>query len=716
MTIEHPINADLLIEFLTEELPPINLEQNFGETFSKNISQELKNFIKTDSEVSYFVTPRRFATIIKNIPSKELSQKVIKKGPAISSSMENGEPNKALLGFMRSCNVTDLNALEQKEDGYFYANIDKDGQSLEEVLPNAIKNTLKKLPIAKNMRWADHEYTFVRPVHNLMIMHGDQVICQDQVVMGLKPVAYTFGHRIMSDGKIIINKPENYAEQLEQQGKVIVDFGLRRDLILQDLEKTAKPLNLELIEDDKINLLNEVTALVEYPVILQGEFDRDFLITPQECLILSMAKNQKYFALLDENGKLSNKFLFVANIKSTNPNTIIHGNQKVLSARLADAKFFFEVDKKQPLEYFLERLNNVVYHNKLGSQRERIKRLENIALSIAPSLNLIDNNTIKVATSWLKADLMTEMVGEFPELQGVMGKYYALNLGVNSEIANSIEKHYYPRFSGDELPDSQLATLMSLTDKLELLVGIWGIGLIPSGEKDPFALRRAALGIIRILLNNNLDLLEILKTTANEFNDITTFNQNIDSNTQNNQVTNEVYEFILQRLANYLNTESGFNHNVIQSIIKSNTFKIDSKSPKKLSHLNKLLPILAEFANNAKNQDFFQANKRIDNILRKNAEALVSVMSLDEINQVLIEPSEKYLFEFVNQFDISDINETNWSKYFKQLEKCSEILADFFANVMVMTDDIKLRNARLSLLFILQEKVNYLCNMSELAN
>lgn len=713
----HPhsiITKDLLIEFLTEELPPINLEKNFGEIFASLLTSELTSFKSQDSQVKYFVTPRRFGVIISQVKNQESSQNMVKKGPAISSGLEGNVPTKALVGFMKSCGINDHKDLEQKNDGYFYATINKNGQKLEDVLPDIIYNTLKKLPIAKNMHWADHDYTFVRPVHNLMILHGDKLICANAEIFGLKPVNYTFGHRVMSDGKIIITNANTYIDEITHIGKIIPEFRRRRDLIKADLTKIAVALNLQLITSDLDSLLDEVTALVEYPVILQGGFAKEFLETPQECLILSMAKNQKYFALIDENGKLANKFLFVANILSSNNDLIIVGNEKVLSARLSDAKFFFDTDKKHKLQYFLGKLNTVVYHNKLGSQGLRIERLKKIATGIAPKLN-VQTEDVTIATEWLKADLMTEMVGEFPELQGVMGKYYALNSGVNKEIANSIEKHYYPRFSGDSLPDTPLAILMSITDKLELLVGIWGIGLIPTGEKDRFALRRTALGIARILLENDLDLVDLLAITLEQFTNINTFNHNLNENTNKHQILIDIYDFILQRLANYLVAELGFKHNVIQAVLKSDTYNIHTKQGKTFANLIQLLQLLDTFAVDSKNQDFFQANKRIENILRKNIASLVSVLPLEEINKYLQEPAEKTLLDFVKNFNLDDISLNTWDKYVLKLEQCSELLANFFENVMVIADDTNLRNARLSLLFLLRKKVNYLCNMSELA-
>lgn len=711
---------DLLIEFLTEELPPLNLEKTFGQVFSTYLMDEINGFKTENIQVRYFVTPRRFGVVITNLKAQEETQKINKKGPAINSGLKDSAPTNALLGFMKSVSVSDYNDLEQRSDGYFYYEVEKVGQHIEQVIPQALQNSLKKLPIAKHMRWADNDYSFVRPVHNLVIMYGDKVICANTEILGLKAVNYTYGHRIMSAGTISIQSASSYADQLEKEGFVIAEFSKRRSLIDSTLQQQAKSYGLNLASNGLIDLLDEVTALVEYPVVLMGEFASEFLQVPQECLILSMVKNQKYFALLDATGKLSNKFLFVANIKAADPSIIIAGNQKVLSARLEDAKFFFEQDKKHGLDIFLSRLKNVVYHNKLGTQQERLDRLKAIALtSNRLGFNLSEDD-ISITVSWLKADLMSEMVGEFPELQGIMGKYYALNAGVASEIANAIEKHYYPRFSSDELPDTPLATLMSLSDKLDLLVGIWGIGLIPTGEKDPFALRRAALGIVRILLQNNLDILELLLIAYKQFENIRGFNKEntvMASGAQSlPKVVVEIYSFILERLFNYLTNEMKFSSNVVKAVLASNNFSTTVHNKKYFEKLPLLLSTLTIFAASSSNQEFFQANKRIANILKKNAESIKTILALNEINQYLQIEAEKDLLNFIISFDTSNINENSWNIYLAKLEQCSPILARFFADVMVMADDLTLRSARLSLLYHLEQKVNLLCNMATLGS
>jgi len=694
--------ADLLIEFLTEELPPLNLEKNIGEAFARNLRAYLGPYL-SETEISYefFVTPRRFGVIFTKVKHVALGKQHFRRGPSILQGLKNNQPTPALLGFAKSCKISNWQELEQRDDGYFYAKYQELSHTLEDGLPEIILTALQKLPVAKNMRWGKpdeqgKDYQFIRPVHNLMILYSDQILCDNpkfKLPWGLIPVNYTFGHRIMSQGKIVIKSATSYLVQIEEQGKVLPNFAKRREVIQDQLVLQAKKLNLvlQLIP----GLLDEVTALVEYPVILQGEFERKFLEVPQECLILSMAKHQKYFALLDTDNKLSNKFLFVANIASPQPEIIIQGNQKVLAARLSDAKFFYEVDKKRPLGNFVEKLAKIVYHNQLGSQLERSIRLQNIAMQIAKLMNF-SSATASHTAYLLKADLTSEMVGEFPELQGIMGKYYALNQGEKPEIANAIEQHYYPRFSGDKLPDSPLSTIMALADKLETLVGVWGIGLMPTGDKDPFALRRAALGIVRILLEENLNVDELLYLTFTIFAEL-----NLEVNT-----VNEVYAFILNRLYNYLTTEKGFATNCVQSvcILKPRTF----------TYLPSLLEKLQKFASDEKNQPLLTANKRIENILKKNASITIS---LDVAEDLLSESAEQTLFKLLRETETIAIQygrEGDWNNYFITLAKFNIPVTSFFDNVMVIVDNIALQNNRLGLLLRLNTFLNYYCKLSEL--
>lgn len=692
----------LLIEFLTEELPPINIFENIGSTFANALKKELSSFI-IEEKIEVFISPRRFGCIMHNIANKEKNQKILRKGPSIESAIIDNQPSSALLGFLKSCNLENWQELEQK-GGYFYYLQNKKGRSLDSVLIAAINYALKQLPIPKNMRWGNNNFHFIRPVHNLIIMYGNQVICNKSSIFDLHPVNWTLGHREMSSGKIIIKNTNEYNQLLKTDGFVIADFIERRELIKNSLEVSANKLNLQLYFTPE--LLDEVTAIVEYPIILQGEFNKEFLEIPQECLILSMSKNQKYFALLDKNGRLTNKFLFVSNIASLNPETVISGNQKVLSARLADAKFFYDVDKKHTLDEFVEKLSNVIYHNKLGSQLERITRLQTITDKIAKLFdqqikNIPSPEIISRSTQLLKADLTTEMVGEFPELQGIMGKYYALHNGEKEEVANAIEQHYYPRFSKDKLPSDILSQIMALGDKIETIVGIWGIGLIPTGEKDPFALRRHALGIIRILLLEKIDITKLISLAYEAF-----INNNINIS---NSTPNDVFLFILKRLEQFLITEidDKYSNYCVKSIIATN--------PKFFHHIPSLLKKLQLFAANKNNQPLLTANKRIHNILAKNG-LLDQKINIVDPNFLKHDIANKLLTLLQQEKTNASkcINTNDWDNYFLILSKFNEPITKFFDSVMVMDNDKNIRDARIFLLQNLYAFLNSECLLLEL--
>lgn len=678
----------LLIEFLSEELPPINLERNIGAAFSESIYQQLSGFLTKDGKCIEFVSPRRFGCLIEGIVYEQSDQRQLRKGPAIATGLQDGSPTQALLGFAKSCGV-DWQKLEQREDGYFYAESLIKGKNLTTVLGDVINNALKKIQIAKAMRWGDKSYQFVRPLHNLVVMFNGAVInCE---AMGLSANNTSSGHRFMCKSQIKLSCAQDYFSQLQNQGKVVPQFSARKKLIEKQLNQKTQELGLSISHMD--GLLDEVTALVEWPEVLVGEFDEKFLAVPQECLILSMAKNQKYFALVDQSGKLSHKFLFVANLISKQPQVIIEGNQKVLTARLADAEFFYEFDKRTPLVEFTAKTASVVYHNKLGSQLERIERLQAITGGIAPLLG-VNTDLAKHTAYLLKADLTTEMVGEFPELQGVMGKYYALASGESAEVANAIEKHYYPRFSGDELPDSQLAKVVALADKLESLVGIWGIGLIPTGDKDPYALRRAALGIIRILLSEKLNpeqVSSLFKITLAAF-----VGKNLALDTLSG-----VENFIKQRLANYLSSVEGYAAKVVNTVVAS-ADRVD------FTNIIEVCDAFSKWSASEGNQELFEANKRIENILSKNTDSVDLSLNL---NQELFNAYEKELYLATTNINTS----LSIQSYLEQLGALAKPLTEFFANVMVMDDNLNIRKNRLKLLSELYDKFSKYGKLSELA-
>ncbi|MDP2706726.1 MAG: glycine--tRNA ligase subunit beta, partial [Burkholderiales bacterium] len=426
---------------------------------------------------------------------------------------------------------------------YFVFRSKQKGKHLKQHLASIVESALKKLPAPKLMRWGDGEAQFVRPVHGVILLHGNKVV--PGTVLGLKSGNKTLGHRFLSKAPITIRQAKDYEKILKQSGKVFAAFEARRAIIRKALDATARKIaagtswNLGKTDD----LVDEVTSLVEHPVVLAGSFDQAFLESPKECLIISMQQHQKYFPLADKEGKLLPRFLFVSNMKAANPREIIHGNERVLRARLSDARFFYDQDRKQRLGDRLPRLANVVYHNKLGSQLERVQRMEKLSGKIAQLLK-VDRAHAERAAQLSKADLLTDMVGEFPELQGIMGRYYAKYDHAPTVVADAVEQHYWPRTAGGELPKQPIAICVALAEKLDTLVGIYGIGLVPTSEKDPFGLRRAALGVVRILVEKSLalDVKDLLTSARSQF----------PNGVIADSVVQDLHGFMLERLKPYL--------------------------------------------------------------------------------------------------------------------------------------------------------------------
>ncbi|WP_434777505.1 glycine--tRNA ligase subunit beta [Neisseria sp. Ec49-e6-T10] len=680
----------LLIELRTEELPPKALEQ-LGLTFGQTIADELAqlHFRQENSVFHVFATPRRLAVQITEVKAIQPDQTITRKGPAVKAGMKDGEPTAALTGFARSCG-TETTMLKTMHDGkqdiYYHEFLQK-GQMLEEVINDILQNAIKKLPIPKLMRWGNRTHQFVRPVHGLMMLHGNQLLKGE--ILGLQSQKTTLGHRFLSDGPITLNEAQDYARTLAEQGKVIVSFDARRAIIEKNLNDAANKLNAQMVADQE--LINEVTALVEWPVILEAGFDAQFLKVPQECLILTMQQNQKYFPLVDVQNKLMNRFLLVSNLEAADPSAIIHGNERVLRARLSDAEFFFNQDKKSTLESRLPKLNQVVYHNKLGTVAQRISRLETIAGDIAAQLNA-DVSLATRAARLAKADLVTDMVGEFPELQGIMGKYYAQNDQENELIAQAIEEHYKPRFAKDSLPQNDIAIAVALADKLEVLVGIWGIGLIPTGDKDPYALRRAALGILRMLMTKDLNIHQLLKQTFATFAD-----QNLSDTT-----CVEIYDFMLARLANLLQGE--YSIDTINAVLNT--------KPAALNSINQKLQAVTQFKTLPEALALASANKRVQNVLKKNPHTIGSIEE-----NLLQQAEEKVLFDQIQKLSPlveQDIAQQNFEQALTRLAALKTPVDAFFDQVMVMSEDMKLRENRLNLLNQLKVLLNGVADIAQL--
>lgn len=683
------MNAPLLIELRTEELPPKALN-NLGESLAAGIVEGLEKaqLISGVADYEVFASPRRLGVLIQNVKPVQADQHIVKKGPSLAAGMKNGEPTKALQGFARS-NQIEISQLSQIDDGkqmVFAYEYTQTGQLLSALLSDILNLAIKKLPIPKVMHWGSSKDTFVRPVHGLVMLHGTETVAGS--VLGLSSQNWTLGHRFLSEGRIVFSHAADYAQQLMEQGKVIVSFAERRARIKQKLNEAEEELHAQVAYAE--GLLDEVTALVEWPVVLQAGFADRFLQVPQECLILTMQQNQKYFPLLNSEGKLINRFLLVSNLQTENPVHIIHGNERVLRARLADAEFFYRQDQKTSLASRLPRLQDVVYHNKLGTQSERVQRIIQLAKVIAPLLGADIDKAARTA-ELAKADLLTDMVGEFPELQGTMGKYYALHDGEDADVAVAIEQHYWPRFANDALPDNLLGAVVALADKLETLVGIWGIGLIPTGDKDPYALRRSALGILRILMQHNLSLAPLLRAAFDTFPV-----GKLAANT-----IGEVAEFMQARLAILL--QNSYAQDVVTAVLAGN---IDN-----LGEVEARLAAVTQFKQLAETTALIAANKRVHNLLKK-----IDYSALPAIEITLLQQQdEQNLYQATEQVAVkiqAAMKQQNFVQALAELTGIKKKVDTFFTNVMVMDENEVIKNNRLALLVFLSQQMNAVANIA----
>ena len=718
--VQEQMKQILLVELLTEELPPKALER-LSLSFSDDVFAALREqgLAGEDSVRTVFATPRRLAFTVTNVLAQQPDRTIERKGPPVSAGKDaEGKISKALEGFMRASNTRfeNLLTLQEGKAEYYMARVAHKGKPLDDYLPDMVAQALKKLPIPKMMRWGDTEHQFVRPVKGLVMLHGERVILGD--VLGQSSGNVTRGHRFLSSGPITLNNAEFYADIMESAGCVVPGFRRRRDTIAKQLDQAADKLRaiwighgtqsmkelLVMSNSERSvlsTLLDEVTALVEWPVVYVGEFEPEFLEVPQECLILTMQQNQKYFPLLDARGKLLNKFLIVSNMQVEDAKHIVGGNQRVVRPRLSDARFFFNQDRKQKLESRVTRLADVVYHNKLGSQLQRVERITTLAGTIARLLDA-DKAQAELAARLAKADLLNDMVGEFPELQGVMGRYYALHDGEKPAVADAIEAHYHPRFAGDSLPQGGLACAVALADKLETLLGIYGIGQVPTGDKDPFGLRRNALGILRILIETplNLPLPALLKTAADNF----------PAGMLSATVAGDVEGFMLDRLRGYLRDRS-FEASHIEAVLHLLNGRLHDTLPR--------LEGVRMFAALEASKDLSAANKRVRNIMRKNQEELGVAMHNAVVKpQLLVEEAERNLHQAmidITPFAQSYLDRGEYGQNLKALVTLKPFIDDFFNQVMVMAEDQALRVNRAALLQQLGILMNQVADISKLA-
>ena len=699
MTQSH--QATLLVELLTEELPPKALAR-LGDAFAEGIAERLAARDLIEGELSFerYATPRRLAVTIKNVrtvaPEKHVREKVLPVSVALDKDGQPTAPLAKKLAALGFPNFS-VNDLERAQDGKaeaFFLRYAAPGATLAEGLQAALDETLAKLPIPKVMTYQRPDGTnvqFVRPAHRLTALHGEQIVPVS--ALGIDADDTTLGHRFLSEGFVQIQHADSYADTLMHKGRVVPNFADRKETIRTHLLAHADGDQVVMPE----SLLDEVTSLVEWPVVYACRFEDEFLQVPQECLILTMQTNQKYFALTDANGKLRSRFLIVSNIETATPGDIVEGNERVVRPRLADAKFFFEQDKKKPLADRVPLLANVVYHNKLGSALQRVERVEALAGAIAALIGA-DVALAKRAARLAKADLITDMVGEFPELQGTMGTYYARHDGEPEEVALACSEHYQPRFSGDALPSTATGTVVALADKLETLVGIWGIGLQPTGEKDPFALRRHALGVLRILVEKQLavDFVELLRTAYAQFAAV----PNVADSTQ------AIYDFSMDRLRGLLR-ERGHAPGEIDAVLALN--------PTRLDDIVARLDAVREFAALPEAASLAAANKRISNILKKSESASASGGVQPAL---LVEAAEKALHAQLEQVAPrvqSQLAARDYTGALTALAALREPVDTFFNDVMVNAEDPSLRANRLALLGALHQQMNCVADISRLA-
>ena len=668
---------NLLIELGTEELPPKALLK-LSDGFTSGIVDGLKKAGFEIKDVESFATPRRLAVLIKDVAASQPDREVERKGPSLKAAYDaDGNPTKAVMGFARSCGV-EVDQLQQQETDkgvWLVFKATEKGQVLSALIEDIINRSLAQLPIPKRMRWGSYDAEFVRPAHWLVLMHGDKVI--DAEVLGLKSSAKTFGHRFHSPGEITLNGADEYQEKLLSQGFVIADFEQRKQNIEQQVVEAVERLDGEAIIDE--TLLDEVTALNEWPIAVAGEFDEIFLDVPAEALIKTMQDNQKYFPVRDGHGNLKNHFITISNIDSKSPEKVKEGNERVVRPRLADAKFFWEQDQKQPLESFNVALEKVVFQKKLGSIADKTQRVARLAESIA---NQLDANVeyVKRAALLSKSDLMTDMVGEFASLQGVMGKRYAQKAGEADEVAEALDEQYKPRGASDDTAHTATGQILSISDKLDTLVGIFAIGEKPTGEKDPYALRRASLGVLRTIIERqlDLDLKQLISDSAVLLKD------KVDAS----KAEAEVFDYILERLRAYY-----LDRNVSADVFDA----VSALSPSRPLDFDKRIKAVTAFRELAEAESLAAANKRVGNILKKSAAD--DTATVDE--SLLSEDAEKKLYETLSSlrqtvepmFDSGDY-ETALSK----LSSLRDPVDAFFDSVMVMADDEAVKNNRIALL------------------
>ena len=655
---------DFLLELGTEELPP-KLLLKLSNSLRDNLSEELNKINISSKTIKAFATPRRLAVFISELQSKQQDQLIEKKGPSTQS------PEMAVNGFAKSCGVN-VDELEIKELGgkeYFFYTKEESGQEIRDLLPAIIEKSIKDIPITRAMKWGDSDYSFVRPVHWLVVMLDKDVIKAN--IMGLESGRESKGLRF-SGLNLEFAHAKDYESMMNKEAKILVDFGKRKELIRSQILAVAKTNNAEVVIDE--SLLDEVCALVEYPKAFSGSFDKKFLDVPQEAIISAMKSHQKYFHLIDKKGNLLPLFISVANIESSNIQAIIDGNERVIHPRLADSEFFWNQDKAIKLEDRLSDLESVMFMKSLGSMGQKVKRIEKLSSHISGLVGF-DKKMAARAGLLSKSDLLSEMVGEFADLQGVMGGYYAHNDGEPSEVSIAISEHYQPRFSGDDLPSTEEGIVVSLADKIDTLTGIYGIGQGPTGSKDPYALRRTALGMLRILLEGKIEL---------DLKSLIDFSLNLHLEEVDRGSAVDIYTFMMDRLKAYYK-DANIDSNIYEAVLA-----VSPNSPLDFHHR---IDALNEFIKSKNSKSLIELNKRIANIL-KDSDEKQEVLN----EEILIEDSEKALFNAAESLSKELTGGNNYKEIMKSLIEIKDLIDSFFDNVMVNVEDEKVKSSRLALI------------------
>jgi len=672
--------ADLLVEIGTEELPPKAL-RGLMDAFAANLGSALDDARLEHGELHAYASPRRLAVVVESLARGQEDRHASQKGPPVSVAFDGaGKPLPPATAFAKKCGiaVADLGRVKTDKGEWLTAETTEAGRTTAELLPELVEKALAELPIPRRMRWGAGEAEFVRPVHWIVLLHGSKVVAGS--VMGITTGNKSMGHRFHSRGSITIAKPADYLDTLEQKGHVVADFGARRKAVQQGVEKLAKKAKGAIVDGE--SLYDEVAALVEWPVPMLGSFDEEFLQLPPEVVVSTLTGHQRYFPVADASGNLLPRFVTVANLDSKEPQKVRDGNERVIRPRLADAAFFWGNDRKKTLAMRQDALHDVVYQRGLGSLHDRSSRTAAVANGICEQLD-IDGAAVERAAMLCKCDLLTGMVGEFPDLQGTMGRYYAASDGETEAVATAIGEHYQPRFAGDSLPVSQVGRVLAVADRLDTLAGIFAIGKKPSGNRDPFGLRRAALGIIRILIECDLDL-DLKAMIANSVALQPAAKSGAEA------LPGEIYGFITDRLRRYfLDRDPGLDTETFDAVM--------ARQPASLVDFERRLQAVQAFLGLDEAQSLASANKRIANILRQ-----AGGSGAAEIKQKLLEEgAETDLHRALADASTTVrplLDERRYTEALRELAGLREPVDRFFDDVMVMVDDEATKNNRLALL------------------